>query len=268
MKIKILSSLLIYTGLITATTVNASVVINANTSYVDTRVAIIDHASGNRLAIDSDSKSFIDLNIPSSTFLPSDSRAFENGNSVFSSATLTGSINSSSRRPMFIETSLIAHDLGHDFISRYDSQIDSESVFDISFTTDRKYQFNLSSNVSTRLRYLQADNRFDISLTNSLGEFLINHSATTTNLNSVVFSDTLIAPTDQYRLRMSAAAEFYSNDASTSDRLRLNVANVFLHSTFDITPIVVPIPATAWLFGTGILGLIASGRKRVFKIAR
>lgn len=265
MKIKILSNLLIYMGLITVTTVNASVVINSNSSYVDNFAARIHHASDSIISSDRDNESFTDLNIPNSfdvtarTLIQdttSDTHTY-----IRADTFLFGSMSSNSR-PMDIEMNLVVDQMIAETPIGIDVWSYAESVFDISFTTDKTYEFNLSGNLGLYPVEPGVNSQINMSLTNSHGEFLINHSGTTRIFDH---SDSVIAAADQYQLRVSVVSEIYTTNGQGVNII--DVFGTFGRFKFDVTPTVVPIPAAVWLFGTGILGLIGSARNRAFKVA-
>lgn len=59
---------------------------------------------------------------------------------------------------------------------------------------------------------------------------------------------------------------FYDLDLATNDTFTINTDGLVVDGNITTKTLsAVPIPATAWLFGTGIIGLIGFSRRRKFQ---
>jgi len=233
--------------LITTTAANASVIIIANDSYIETYSEAADRDVSDSEGL---SDAYTDTGIPSGFVGDISSTASVPGATADGDAFMDVIIESDAFSPMFITMDMAASASAETFTADGSAFSFAESVLEITFVTDEFYDFNFGAEFMTAFGSAAAE----VSIINSVGTSIMDIYIEDDTASPY---ETVLAPADEYTLFVSmlADADLLSGpDFMTSDASGLMF--------FDITPVVVPIPTAAWLFGSGLIGLVAVARRK------
>lgn len=251
MKIKPLLTTILSCGLLVTTiSANADVLLNQNDSYIATDSFVRDNL-GNDSA---DSfVSFTDTTVPGRSFDAIGDPVFvdnaEADASAYFDADFYGpDIYSAFSMDFFMDVSVIADS----FASDGEAFSSAESVLDITFTTDERNEFYFGAEIIEI--FGSAD--FSLSLTNSMGDILFDLYVDNGDFSPGEYA---IGGADTYNLVVAMTA--WADVAGEFDFMDGGVTpggSMY----FEVVPVVVPVPAAVWLFGSGLIGLIGVARRK------
>lgn len=239
---------------------NASVIIISNDSVIETFGEV---SNSTKTSIDEGDSPYSDTSIPGFFDDNTESAIRVDGAQAIGDASMEVFMSSAPSVPLFIEMDMSVFASAESIDDDNKAFQSASSVLDISFITNEFYTFSFGAEFMTA----GADEGFfdkafvEVSLINSMGDSILDIFVAgdiTSPFVTISPFESLLAPADEYRLLVTTSAEVFSIGA---DGFFSNEASGLMF--FEITTAAVPVPATVFLFGSGLLGLVTFARRRV-----